>query len=50
MLFWSLWLALYLLKWLKWGWQCYAAGGIWKKLPRRKKKIKPPPIPKAQTE
>ncbi len=50
MLFWSLWLALYLLKWLKWGWQCYAAGGIWKKLPRRKKKIKPPPIPKTQTE
>ena len=50
MLFWSLWLALYLLKWLKWGWQCYAAGGIWMKLPRRKKKIKPPPIPKPQTE
>jgi hypothetical protein len=48
MLFWSLWLALYLLKWLKWGWQCFAAGGIWKKLPPRKKKIKPPPIPKAQ--
>jgi len=50
MLFWSLWLALYLLKWLKWGWQCYAAGGIWKKLPRRKKKIKPPPIPQPQRE
>ncbi len=50
MLFWSLWLAIYLLKWLKWGWQCYVAGGIWKKLPRRKKKIKPPPIPSTQTE
>ena len=50
MLFWSLWLALYLLKWLKWGWQCYAAGGIWKKMPRRKKKIIPPPIPDTQTE
>jgi len=37
-------------KWLKWGWQCYVAGGIWKKLPRRKKKIVPPPIPKTQTE
>jgi len=50
MLFWSLWLALYLLKWLRWGWQCYAAGGIWQKPPPRKKKIKPPPIPKTQTE
>lgn len=50
MLFWSLWLALYLLKWLKWGWQCYAAGGLWKKLPRRKKKIKPPPLPEPQRE
>jgi hypothetical protein len=50
MLFWSLWLALNLLKWLKWGWQGYAAGGIWKKLPRRKNKIKPPPIPTTQTE
>lgn len=50
MLFWSLWLALNLLKWLKWSWQCYAAGGIWKKLPRRKKKIKPPPLPNTQTE
>jgi hypothetical protein len=50
MLLWSLWLALYLLKWLRWGWQCYTSGGIWKKLPPRKKKIKPPPIPNTQTE
>jgi len=46
MLSWSLWLALYLLKWLKWGWQCFSARGIWQKPPRRKKKIKPPPLPK----
>ena len=50
MLFWSLWLAFNLLKWLRWGWQCFTAGGIWKKPPPRKHKIKPPPIPKTQTE
>ncbi|MGD9305122.1 MAG: hypothetical protein PVF79_12715 [Desulfobacterales bacterium] len=45
MLFWSLWLAFALLRWLKWGWQCYIVGGIWKKWKRRKKKAEPPPIP-----
>lgn len=29
MLLWSLWLALALLKWLQWGWQCFAAQGVW---------------------
>ena len=50
MLFWSLWLAFYLLKWLRWGWQSLGVGGSWKKWPRRKRKIKPPPLPKPQTE
>ncbi len=50
MLFWSLWLAFALLKWLKWGWQCYVVGGIWKKWQRRKKKVEPPPIPQTQPE
>ncbi len=31
MLLWSLWLAVSLLDWLKWGWQCFSMGGIWKK-------------------
>ncbi|MGR9105313.1 MAG: hypothetical protein ACU843_00125 [Gammaproteobacteria bacterium] len=31
MLAWSLWLAIALLNWLKWGWHCFASGGIWKK-------------------
>jgi hypothetical protein len=35
MLAWALWLAIALLKWLPWGWECFSSGGIWKpvKLP-----------------
>jgi hypothetical protein len=40
MLFWSLWLALALLKWLRWGWSCYSRNGIWKKPPPRERKPK----------
>lgn len=29
MLAWALWLALALLRWLRWGWECFTAGGIW---------------------
>ena len=32
MLAWALWLALALLGWLCWGWQCYAAHGLWRPL------------------
>lgn len=50
MLFWALWLAHSLLKWLRWGWQCFSEGGLWKKIISRKKRqekdtITPPPIP-----
>lgn len=38
MLVWALWLAYTLLDWLRWGWNCYAAGGLWRP---RKKKEKP---------
>ncbi len=38
MLFWALWLAHSLLKWLRWGWQCFNEGGLWKKIVLRKKK------------
>jgi hypothetical protein len=31
MLAWSLWLAWSLLNWLKWGWQCFSQGGVWRK-------------------
>ena len=33
MLAWSLWLAVALLNWLKWGWSCFASDGLWKKRP-----------------
>lgn len=39
MLLWSLWLALSLLKWLQWGWQCFSSGKLWKKIPSRKSKM-----------
>lgn len=31
MLAWSLWLAVSLLNWLKWGWQCFTSNGLWQK-------------------
>jgi hypothetical protein len=33
MLAWAFWLAASLLDWLKWGWHCFAANGIWYKKP-----------------
>jgi len=35
MLAWALWLAYSLLDWLRWGWNCYASGGLWR--PRKRK-------------
>lgn len=29
MLVWALWLAGALLRWIKWGWECYSTGGYW---------------------
>lgn len=40
MLAWALWLAHALLDWLKWGWQCFSTGGVWKRTP-------PPDVPPA---
>ncbi|MEI8573474.1 hypothetical protein U737_01350 [Methylomonas sp. LW13] len=31
MLAWSLWMAAALLNWLRWGWNCFIGGGLWKK-------------------
>jgi hypothetical protein len=41
MLGWSLWLALALLRWLKWGWTAFSAGGLWRSFPAKA----PPPPP-----
>jgi hypothetical protein len=32
MLAWALWLAQALLRWLRWGWQCFTAGELWRPL------------------
>jgi hypothetical protein len=40
MLVWALWLALSLIKWLKWGWESFHEGGVWRKIQRREKKVK----------
>jgi hypothetical protein len=34
MLAWALWLAVSILRWLKWGWVSFSTGGLWKKKPR----------------
>jgi hypothetical protein len=41
-LIWALWLVLYLIKWLKWSWDCFTTGGIWKKIEKKRKT--PPPL------
>jgi hypothetical protein len=47
MLLWALWLAHSLLKWLRWGWQCFSEGGLWKEviIRRKKDRTEPPEIP-----
>jgi hypothetical protein len=42
MLAWALWLAQALLRWLKWGWDCFTDGGFWR--PLRKNRPAPPPV------
>ena len=43
MLAWALWLASSLIVWLKWGWSCYAEGGLWKQSPVKEPTPPPPP-------
>lgn len=45
MLLWALWLAFALLRWLKWGWGQYSAGGCWK--PCRQQEPSSEPAPEA---
>ena len=46
MLAWALWLALALLRWLRWGWECLNTGGGWRPL-RGKRPSPPAPLPQA---
>ncbi len=50
MLLWALWLAVSLLKWIRWAWECFSSGGVWKKWKRKKKQTSPPPLPDDKTE
>lgn len=47
MLAWALWLALALLRWLRWGWESLSTGGGWRPLRRKKVELppEPPPLP-----
>ncbi len=38
MLLWALWLAMALLRWLRWGWDCFSETSVWKKAPPKPKK------------
>jgi hypothetical protein len=40
MLLWALWLAMALLRWLRWGWDCFSSGGTWRMPPPRKKIVR----------
>ena len=52
MLAWALWLALALLRWLRWGWGCFTAGGGWRPWAwfrhREAQVVVPPPSPVAE--
>jgi hypothetical protein len=39
MLLWSLWLAVSLLNWLKWGWECFSSNGLWHKAVKKEKSV-----------
>jgi hypothetical protein len=43
MLLWALWLAGSMLKWLRWGWGSFSAGGVWRKPPPRNPPATTPP-------
>ena len=38
MMIWALWLAFSLVSWIKWGWQAFSTGGLWKEVHWRPKK------------
>jgi hypothetical protein len=43
MLLWALWLALAVLRWLRWGWGCYATHGLWRAAPPKAPATPAPP-------
>ena len=49
MLAWALWLALALLRWLRWGWESFTEGGGWRRLRRPHPPAPAPPPPPPPT-
>jgi len=49
-LLWALWLVVYLIKWLRWGWSCFIEGGIWKGRKQKPKTPSPPDTAKGQSD
>lgn len=45
MLLWALWLANSLLGWLRWGWDQFSRGGLWRKKPQTKQQAAAPATP-----
>lgn len=43
MLAWALWIAFALIRWLRWGWSAFTAGGAWKKPPPPPPRVPPAP-------
>jgi hypothetical protein len=50
MLLWALWLALALLRWLRWGWSCFSKDELWRKVVLRRSKKVPAGTPQTQAE
>jgi hypothetical protein len=46
MLAWALWLAFALIRWLRWGWECFSTHGLWRKLEPR---VRPAAVPGSPT-
>lgn len=44
MLVWALWVALAVLRWLRWGWTAFTTDGAWKALPKKPPRV-PAPVP-----
>lgn len=42
MLAWALWLAQALLRWLRWGWECFTAGELWRPLRQENRQAQTP--------
>ncbi|MDR2456557.1 MAG: hypothetical protein LBE49_08200, partial [Deltaproteobacteria bacterium] len=42
MLAWALWLAISIIRWLRWGWRCFSSEGFWRKEPKAPKPPKSP--------